>query len=140
MRDAAGMRRRWTPGETGDGEIKTAPEKMHRTAFPAETRAEILKHAIGLDENTPKAIRMIAIIRAVRFIALKRNRLLDFVRRRVNGHRQLQFSQRFHHRAVKICDRSRPQFDRASPAIAAVVARLVIDKIETDLECLATVW
>src|SRR5947209_20215186 len=134
MRDAAGMRRRWTPGKTRDGEIKTAPEKMHRTAFPAETRAEILKHAIGLQENTPKPIRMIAIIRAVRFIALKRNRLLDFVRRRVNGHRQLQFSQRLHHRAVKICNRTWPQFDRTPPAAAAVDAQLVIDKIETDLE------
>src|SRR5436190_16387869 len=134
MRDAAGMRRRWTPGETRDGEIKTAPEKMHRTAFPAEARAEILKHAIDLRKNTPKAIRIIAIIRAVRFVALKRSCILDFVRRRVNGHRQLQFSQRLHHRAVKICNRAWPQFDRASSAIAGVDAQLVIDKIETDLE------
>src|SRR5437763_16242026 len=135
MRDAAGMRRRWTPGETRDGEIKTAPEKMHRAAFPAEARAEILKHAIGLHKNTPKAIRIIAIIRAVRFVALKGNGILDFVRRRVNGHRQLQFSQRVHHRAVKIRNRAWPQSDRASPASAAVAAQLVIDKIETDLEC-----
>src|SRR5438874_11207165 len=139
MRDAAGMRRRWTPGETRDGEIKTAPEKMHRAAFPAEARAEILKHAIGLHKNTPKAIRIIAIIRAVRFVALKGNRILDFVRRRVNGHRQLQFSQPVHLRAVRICNRSSPQFDGASPAIAAVVAKLLCDTIETDPDCAATV-
>src|SRR6266566_3865879 len=108
MRDAAGMRRRWTPGETRDGEIKTAPEKMHRTAFPAKARAEILKHAIGLYKDTPKPVRIIAIIRAVGFIALERNRVLDFVRRRVDGHRQLQFSQRLHHRVVKIRNRTWP--------------------------------
>ena len=81
---------------------------MHRTAFPAEARAEILKHAIGLQENTPKPIRVIAIIRAVRFIAFERNRILDLVGRRVDGHRQLQFSQRVHHRVVKICNRAWP--------------------------------
>ena len=108
MRDAAGMRRRWTPGETRDGEIKAAPEKMHRTAFPAEARAKILKHAIGLEKDTPKPVRIIAIIRAMRFIALERNRILDFVRRGVDSHRQLQFGQRLHHRVVKICNRTWP--------------------------------
>src|SRR5580704_1868463 len=82
------MRRRWPSGETRHCQIKTAPEKMHRTAFPAETRAKLLKHAIALHEHAPEPVGIFAVIRAVLFVLIKRDRILNLVRHYVDSHRQ----------------------------------------------------
>src|SRR5205823_4967863 len=62
MRNATWMWRGRTAREPCDREIKTSPEKMHRAAFPAETRAKILKHTIGLHKDTPESIRVFSVI------------------------------------------------------------------------------
>ena len=128
------MRRRGPARETRHGEIKAAPEKMHRTAFATKTRAEFLKHAIALHEHAPEPIRVFAIIGTVLFILVERDWILNLVRHGVDAHRQLQFSECTHHRQIKIRNRTWPQFDRALSAIAAVNAQMVINKIEIDFE------
>ena len=70
---------------------------MHRTAFATETRAKLLKYAIALHENAPEPVGIFAIVRAVLFILIKRDRIFDLVRHGVDGHRQLEIAQRFHH-------------------------------------------
>src|SRR5215469_6507276 len=94
------MWRRRPSGETRHSQIKTAPEKMHRTAFATETRAEFLKYAIALHEHAPKPVRILAIIRAVLLILIKRYRIFDLVRHGVDSHRQLKIAQCLHHRPI----------------------------------------
>src|SRR6266403_5203422 len=62
MRDTSRMRWRRAAGETRYCQIKAAPEKMHRTAFATETRAEFLKHAVALHEHAPEPIRVFALV------------------------------------------------------------------------------
>src|SRR5438552_14178875 len=88
MRDSSRMGRGWPPGETRHRQIKTAPEKMHRTALATETRAKFLKDAIALHEHTPKPVRIFGVIRAMFFILVKWDRVLNLVRRGVDGDRQ----------------------------------------------------
>src|SRR4029450_5334390 len=107
MRNSPGMGRRWPPGETRHSQIKTAPEKMYRTALPAETQAEFLEDTIALPEHAPEPVGIFAIIRAVLFILIKRDRILDLVRCGVDGHRQLEIAQHLHHGPIKLGDRLR---------------------------------
>src|SRR6266550_3923437 len=88
MRHSSRMGRGWPPGETRHRQIKTAPEKMHRTALATETRAKFLKDAIALHEHTPKPVRIFGVIRAMLVILVKRDWVLNLVRRGVDGDRQ----------------------------------------------------
>src|SRR4030095_13196127 len=139
MRNSPGMGRRWPPGETRHGQIKTAPEKMHRTALPAETRAEFLEDTIALHEHAPEPGGIFAIIRAMLFILIKRDRILDLVRRGIDGHGQLEIAQHLHHGTIKIGDRLRFQLNGSSRAIALVDEQLVLDEIKLYLESVRAV-
>ena len=75
---------------------------MHRTAFATETRAKLLEDAVALHQNAPEPAGIFAIIRAVLFILIKRDRIFDLVRRGVDGHRQLEIAQCFHHGPIKL--------------------------------------
>src|SRR5512132_7860 len=107
MWNSTRMWRRWPSGETRHCQIKTAPEKMHRAAFAAETRAKVLKHAIALHEYAPEPVGIFAIIRAVLLILIKRDRIFDLVRHGVDSHRQLKIAQCLHHRPIKLGNRLR---------------------------------
>src|SRR5437762_8039438 len=102
VRNSARMRRRWSSGETCHLQIKTAPEKMHRTAFATETRSKFLKYAIALYENAPEPVSIFGIIRAVLFILIERDRIFDLIRRSVDGYRQLEIAQCLHHGPIKL--------------------------------------
>src|SRR5437016_9685102 len=80
MGDAAGMRRRGPAGKAGYREIKATPEKMHRTALAAETRAKFLENPISLQKHTPEPIGVCRIVSRVFLIAVERDRFQRFVR------------------------------------------------------------
>src|SRR5206468_11618640 len=88
MRDSPRMVRRRPPGKTRHCQIKTAPEKMHRTALATESRSKFLKDAIALHEHAPESVRIFGVIRAMLVILVKRDCLLNLVRRGVDGDRQ----------------------------------------------------
>src|SRR5437773_8284309 len=88
MRDSPRMGRRRPPGKTRHCQIKTAPEKMHRTALATESRSKFLKDAIALHEHAPESVRIFGVIRAMLVILVKRDCLLNLVRRGVDGDRQ----------------------------------------------------
>src|SRR6266403_962342 len=79
MRNAAGMRRRGPAGKTRDGKIWRAPEKMDRTAFPAEARSKFFEDAVGLDQNAPESIGIFRVVRAMLLVAIERNRIRNLV-------------------------------------------------------------
>src|SRR3989440_5545536 len=134
MRDSSRMGRGWPPGETRHRQIKTAPEKMHRTALATETRAKFLKDAIALHEHTPKPVRIFGVIRAMFFILVKGDRIFNLVRRGVDYDRQLEIAQCLHHDAIKLGNRFRFQRNDSPRAIALVDEQLMIGEIRRHLE------
>ena len=107
---------------------------MHRAAFAAKTRAELLEYAVALNKDAPEAIGKLTVVRTVFFIFIERDWVFDLVRHLVDGHRKTQFVEALRHRSVKIGYRPRFQFNRSPLAIARVDAQLVIDEIKVDLE------
>ena len=101
MRDSAGMRRRRSPGKTGDREIETAPEKMDRTAFATEAGAKRFQDAIGLEEDAPETIDPRRIVASMGFVLVKSDRVCDLVRQKIDFHRELELVECLHHRAVE---------------------------------------
>ena len=81
------MRRRCASRKTRDREIKTPPEKMDRAALAAETRTEFLEYAIALRQHLPETIGVFWIVGPMLVVLLKRDRTLNFVRRRVDRDR-----------------------------------------------------
>ena len=112
---------------------------MHRTAFAAKTRPELLEDAIALHKDAPEAIGKLTVVRTVFFIFIERDWVFDLVRHLVDGHRQTQFVEGLRHGPVKISYRARFQFNRSPRAIARVDEQLVIDEIKLDLERARTV-
>src|SRR5437667_4244399 len=104
MGNAAGMRRRGPPGKARYREIEAAPEKMHRTALAAETRAKFLENPVSLQKHTPESIGVFRIVSRVFLIAVERDRFQRFVRRHPGLHLNGELSQFTHHLAVKTRD------------------------------------
>src|SRR5262245_11181100 len=102
MRDPAGMRRSHPSGEPSDSQVETAPKEMHRAAFATKARSELFKQSIALYENPPESIGVFPIVRAVFFIFIERNGILNLVRRLVNRYRQMKPVQSLHQSTVKI--------------------------------------
>ena len=101
-------------------QIEAAPEEMHRTAFAAKARSEFLEHAIALYQNAPESIGIFLIVRAMLFIFIERDRILNLVRYLVNCDRQMKLVESPHQSPVKIGNGTRLQFNRSSLAIARV--------------------
>src|SRR5437868_14043039 len=104
MGDAAGMRRRGPAGKAGYREIEATPEKMHRTALAAETRAKFLENPISLQKHTPEPIGVCRIVSRMLLLALERDRLQHFVRPPSDTHFNYEIEQNTHNLAVKIRD------------------------------------
>src|ERR1700694_4246097 len=84
MRNSARMRRRGPSRKTRDREIKAPPEKMDRATLAAKARTEFFEHAIALRQHVPETIGVFWIIGPMLVVLLKRDRTLNFVRRRVD--------------------------------------------------------
>src|SRR5205814_9314158 len=104
MGDAAGMRRRGPAGNAGYREIEATPEKMHRTALAAKTRAKFLENPISLQKHTPEPIGVCRIVSRVFLIAVERDRFQRFVRPHSDLHFTCELAQVPHHLAVKTLD------------------------------------
>src|SRR6266566_5047017 len=134
MRHPTGMRRRRSPRETRYCEVKAAPEKVHRTALTTEPRAEFFKYAIALHKHAPEPICIFAVVGAVIFIAIERDRILNLVGHGVDAHAQFKMVQRLHYHPVKLRDGKRLEVDCLACAIAFLDVQLMIDKIEHNLK------
>src|SRR5437763_8405847 len=117
MRNAARMRRGRSPGETCHCQIETAPEKMHRTAFAAETRTKFLKNTIGLQKDAPEAVGIFQIIRGMFLITIERDRFQHFVRLHSNLYFNRELAEVVHYLTIKIRDTLRLQHDHTLIAL-----------------------
>src|SRR5437773_5412826 len=134
MRDATRMRRRGPARKARYRKIEAAPEKMHRTAFAAETRTKLLENSIGLQKDAPEPIGVFRIVSRMFLIAVERDRFRRFVRFHPNLHFNAELSQFIHHLAIKICDALWLQFYCALLALCGGDAQLMPDKVELDFE------
>src|SRR4029078_5266061 len=120
MRDSARMRRGRPSGKSRHSQIEAAPKEMHRAAFATKTRSELLEHPIALHQNTPESISVFAIVRAVLFVFIERNRILNLVRHLVNRYRQTKLIESLHHCLVKVGNGTRLELNRPLLAIARI--------------------
>jgi hypothetical protein len=134
MRNAAGMLGRATSGESCHRQIHCTPEQVNRAALADETRPELLQHAIGLDEHPPEAIDRIGIVRSMRIVLAKGNRVGDFVRRGDDLHWQIEPLQFLQRPLIKGGDRHRLQRESASTAIARPNHKTMGHQIEIELK------
>ena len=88
MRNSSGVRRCRTSGKTRDRQVKTPPEEMHGTAFATKPGAKLFEHAIALDKSVPEPGGVFGIVSAMFFIFIERDRILNLVRRHIDGHKQ----------------------------------------------------
>src|SRR5262245_66590661 len=66
------------PRETGNGQIGGAPEKMHWTTFADEARAKLFEDSICLDQDSPEPVRVVRIVRCVRFVSVEPDGIGNF--------------------------------------------------------------
>src|SRR5262249_52679781 len=94
MRDATWMAWRDTAGESRHGEIKTAPEEMHRARLAEEAGAELFEHAVAVDEDLQEALYRHRIVGGMRGVLREARRLRQLVRHVVDSKLNAQLSQR----------------------------------------------
>src|SRR5262245_23338166 len=116
MGDPAGMRRSRPAGKPRHRQIEAAPEEMHGTAFATKMRAELLEHAIALHQNAPEPISVLRVIRAMRFVLIEWDRVLNLVRHFVNRYWQMKLVESPDDSCVHMCNRTRQEFHRSSLA------------------------
>src|SRR6266404_1227111 len=114
--------------------IKAAPPKMDRADFADEARPKLLEDFVDVNQRAPEAIRILVIVRRVRFVFIEANRVWDFNRHRPNLYINPQSFERCHYPLVKIGDRLRAQRQNLDRAITALNHEFVIDKVELDLK------
>ena len=71
MRHAAGMARRAAAGKARHREIEAAPEEMHRARLAEKAGAELLEHAVGIDQDLQEAPHRIGIVGGMRLCPAK---------------------------------------------------------------------
>ncbi len=76
-------RRRASPVEAGDGQVKTVPEQVHGARLAAIPAGELLEHPVGPVEDPPEALYRVAVVSCV--LAVLRERSLG--RQAVRGFR-----------------------------------------------------
>src|SRR4030095_4678972 len=82
MRNAAGMRRSRTAGESRGCKIGAAPEEMHWNALADEARPELLEHALRLHQHAPVAIGVLAVVGAMNLIRVEPDRVRQLIPQR----------------------------------------------------------
>ena len=116
--NAARMRRRRTARKSRDGEIERPPEEVHRAALAEEARTKPLEHTVVLHEHAPEAVDRCAVVGAMHFIAIERNRIGNLVRLRVNPDVDVEPGERVHHAAIEHRDGLRLERHAGASSIA----------------------
>ena len=130
----AGPFRRAASGEAGNGEIETAPEKMHRAALPDEPRSELLEHSVRLNQDSPESVGVLGVVRLVLRVFSKRNRVGNLVRLGVDFDFDPERSQHCHKLGIELGNRARRKNKRPDTAFAGPDDQRVVDEVEVDLE------
>src|SRR5712691_2239880 len=97
-------------------------------------RAEFLEHFVNVHQSSPVSIRILGVVRLVRLILIKANRVWNLDRHRPNLYFDSQAVERSKYFLIKVCHCLWPQRERLQRTIAALDAQLVVDEVEFDLK------
>src|SRR5262245_51556030 len=123
-----------SPGETGNGQIGRAPEKMHRTALTDEARAKLFEDAVCLNQDSPEPVRIVRIVCCVRFVSVESDGIGNLIGFIVDLHIQLKPLHLFREAFVKLRHRLRLKRNCTNPAVAGLDSQLMTYEVEVDLE------
>src|SRR5262249_30980638 len=104
--------RRALPVKARHRKIKTAPEKMHRAAFPDESCTKFLKHNLDLCKDSQETIGLFLHISFMNVIFGERNRIGYFIGLRMNRYFDSYRFQGANQFSEKDRTGTRSQFDR----------------------------
>src|SRR5690348_9409234 len=121
-------------GESRDGEIETAPEKMHRARFADEARAKFIEHGIDAQESAPKTLRMRRIVRIVNAVLVKANGIRNFDGHWPDLHANAKRGERVHEFMVEIRDGAWGEGQSAKRAVAYFDFENVLQEVELNFE------
>jgi len=105
-------------GKSGDRQVGSAPEKMHRAALADKARTKLLKETIGLHQRTPKAICIHGVVRAVGLIPVESDSVWNLVGLQMNIYLKIQLRHLILKAPVKRRDALRVQWQTTDAAVA----------------------
>ena len=107
---------------------------MHRADLANKSRTEFLEHAIYREQNSPQAVRVLWIVGRMSFILMQRNRVGNFLRFRIDLHRNADLAQHGEQFAIERRHRFWSKGERAINTVGHSQLKPVIDEIELDFK------
>src|SRR5208337_1708709 len=118
----------------GYGKIEAAPKEMNRADFADETRAELLQHAVYLDQGTPEAVRVDGVVSAMDAVLAEGNSARYLRGQLGDFDRDLQMVQVPNDKRVELGNGARLQRDASLPPVTGDDLDEMLVEVEFDLK------
>src|SRR6188508_1947080 len=120
--------------EARDRQIARTPEEVNRARLADKARPENLEHTIGLDERSPESMHVLSVVRAMRLVLGKRDRIDELRRLSRDAHLDVEAPQRFYHQTVKHGDTLCTKWNLFAAALTRSKLESMCCEIELQLE------
>ena len=138
-RDAAGVKRRATPGEPGHGKVETAPEQVDRADLADETRAEPLEDLRDRDKRPEKARDRVGIVGPGLPVVTERDRVRHLVGPAMKLRGAAERGDHLDKARVEFGNRHRAERNGGAAPVAGRADNGMIEEVECDLDGARTV-
>ncbi len=123
-------------GKASNGEVERSPEKMHGTDLAVKAGSEHRKDAIDLGQYPPEAGHGFLVVGGQRGVLVKcRYGIWNLNRLGINRYVDTESSQAAHGFVVEVRHGHGFQGEPFLPPVTQLDDKLVIAKVEVDLEC-----
>src|SRR5229473_7906545 len=130
----ARWRRHRTAVESRVGEVKGAPEELHRRMAASISRTMVIEHQVDLGKHSPETIGHLWLVACVSGVVGKWNRIADLGGARPEACFDAERIEGRHEVRVEVGDGPRRQWQAASLAPYGLDHHLVVDEVHVDLE------
>ena len=121
-------------------EVEGAPEEMRGTRFPEEASAEPFQDSVRVHQHPEEAMGMRPVVRGVKAVLGKRNRVLRLDRHGPQLHGDAERSEQRHVVTIEVRDRLRSQRDLPDRPVTRLHEEPVVDEVELHFERARAVW
>jgi len=122
------------PGETGDGQIETAPEEMHGAGFAKEAGAKFFEDGSCGGEDLPEAVGVLGVVGGVSVVEGEANGAGNFDGHVPDFYMDAEGMERVHEFIEESGDGARDEAEGAGFAEAGLNFQSMADEIEVDFE------
>src|SRR4051812_41725715 len=122
-----------------DGEIEAAPKEMHGAALADKPGAKLFEDAVDSYQNSPKAMHVLRVIRAVDTVLVETDGIGDFDWHGPDLHLDAERMEQVHELRVELSHGARNQRQRPSPSFSGQDIEFVVYEVELNFEGLAFV-